>query len=75
MARRPKRNYADELVQLAAIANGARTTCAALVVLCPEIAEFLVARKMLEDAGAELQRKLAEVRASEVAPAAVETRA
>jgi hypothetical protein len=57
MARRPKRTLDAELAAHQRIAEAASATCTALVALEPEIAEFMVARKMLDDGVKELQRK------------------
>lgn len=57
MARRPKRSLGAELAAHQRIADAASMLCSSLVALEPEIAEFMVARKMLDDGVTELQRK------------------
>ena len=70
MARRPKRSLAAELQAHQQLAEAASQTCTALVALEPEIAEFMVARKMLDDGVKELQRKREQAATPAVAPEA-----
>lgn len=69
MARRPKRSLVEELTQHAAIAAATRDQAAALAVLQPEIAEFVVARRMLDDGLADLLSRRNEAAAAVQAPA------
>jgi hypothetical protein len=60
VARRPKRSLVEELDIHRSIAIAAHTTCAALEGLHPDVSEFVVARKMLDDACKELDRRIAD---------------
>lgn len=68
MARRPKRTLTEELTQHAALAASARDTAGALAQLQPDVAEFIVARRMLEDGRALLAARAAAVAADDAPP-------
>lgn len=58
MARRPKRSLTDELTHHATVAAATRDAAGALALMQPDIPEFAVARRMLDDGWALLIGRL-----------------